>query len=328
MESSFTVPIIDLTCFGRSDDESSKEQLRVAKDLREACSRVGFFYISGHGCSAEIITDNFEAMKQFFDLDSSHKLNLDAKKSPLYRGYNSIQTGAHSCTPEDKGALPDLKESFTIGAENVTDKNPSSPMHGPNQWPSPDILPNFEEAVRRYWDAILRVVAPKLMKALAMSLDLENDLFFLNQCDNPVAQMVMLRYPPAPSDERRGCGTHTDCGFLTILAQDDVEGLEVQRRTDGTWMSAPPVEGTFIVNLGDMAARWTNDLYQSTPHRVRAPTSQTRHSIPFFLNCNFDTRVECLPGCGEPKYPPTEAGKYILEKLGLMHMLVESDVQT
>ena len=103
---------------------------------------------------------------------------------------------------------------------------------------------------------------------------------------------------------------------MTILAQDTVEGLEVQR-TDGTWMAAPPIENTFLVNMGDMTQRWTNDLYQSTPHRVKSST-KTRHSIPFFLNCNFDSQVECLPGCGEPNYPRTEAGRYILEKLGLM----------
>ena len=121
---------------------------------------------------------------------------------------------------------------------------------------------------------------------------------------------------------------------MTILAQqDNVAGLEVQPSNSTVWMPAPPIPDTFVVNLGDMAARWTNDLYQSTPHRVQSPslsnntqsetTARTlaRHSIPFFLNCNFDTRVECLPGCGEPKYPPTLAGEYILEKLGLMYML-------
>ncbi len=108
------------------------------------------------------------------------------------------------------------------------------------------------------------------------------------------------------------------------MAQENVAGLEIQR-TDGTWMTAPPIEGAFVVNLGDMAARWTNDVYQSTPHRVFS-SSQTRHSIPFFLNCNFDTKVECLIPGVEPKYAPTEAGRYILEKLGLMHMMPADSV--
>ncbi|KAI2498334.1 hypothetical protein MHU86_16145 [Fragilaria crotonensis] len=247
--------------------------------------------------------------------DSSEKLSLDAKNSPLYRGYNSIQTGGHSCTPEEKSVLPDLKESFTIGAETLT-KEMSSPMHGPNQWPT--TLPEFEPAMRRYWDTLLGTVAVRIMKALALSLNQDVD-FFLKQCDNPVAQMVLLRYPGTEEDQRRGCGAHTDCGFLTILAQDSVEGLEVQR-TDGVWISAPPVDDAFIVNLGDMAARWTNDIYQSTPHRVKSNT-ETRHSIPFFLNCNFECQVETLEGCGESKYPPTQAGAYILQKLGLMYLL-------
>jgi isopenicillin N synthase-like dioxygenase len=321
------VPVIDLSCFavedsnsdnnssGTTNQQQQEEQARVAHELYEACSKIGFFYIRGHGCPPDIQSKAFEAVNELFD--SEEKLAMNATKSPLYRGYNSVQTGAHSCTPEDRDALPDLKESFTIGAEDVPDKV-SSPMHGPNQWPT--TLPNFGPAMRAYWDMLLSTVAVRLMRALALSLKLD-DSFFLNRCDHPVAQMILLRYPGTPTArERRGCGTHTDCGFLTVLAQDNVEGLEVQR-ADGTWMSAPPLENTFVVNLGDMAARWTNDVYQSTPHRVYS-SQQTRHSIPFFLNCNFDTRVECLVDGDEvAKYPPTEAGRYILEKLGLMHMI-------
>lgn len=306
-----TVPVVDLSCF--EDGGSMEDQAQVAKMLFDACSQIGFFYVKGHGCPKTVRHDAFRASMQMFD--SSEKVSLDAKNSPLYRGYNGIQTGGHSCTPEEKGALPDLKESFTIGAECLT-KDKSSPMHGPNQWPT--TLPEFEPAMRLYWETLIGTVAVRIMKALAMSLNQEVD-FFLKQCDNPVAQMVLLRYPGTEEDQRRGCGAHTDCGFLTILAQDAVEGLEVQR-TDGTWISAPPIEDTFIVNLGDMAAQWTNDVYQSTPHRVSSNT-ETRHSIPFFLNCNFECQVEALEGCGEPKYPPTQAGSYILQKLGLMYLL-------
>ena len=159
------------------------------------------------------------------------------------------------------------------------------------------------------------------MRALAMSLDLEDIDFFCKNCNDPVAQMVLLRYPPNDEKKDGGHGAHHDCGFLTILAQEEgTEGLSV-RRNDGTWVSAQPIPGTFVVNLGDMAACWTNDLYKSTEHRVfNTSTTRNRHSIPFFINCNFDCRVECLSD--EPaKYSPTTAGEYIMKKLGLMHML-------
>jgi len=110
------------------------------------------------------------------------------------------------------------------------------------------------------------------------------------------------------------------------LAQDEVEGLQV-RKANGTWMSAPPVKGAFVVNLGDMAAQWTNDLYKSTQHRVyNASSTHARHSIPFFINCNFDTQVSCIPSCrndqdNKAKYDTVSAGEYILKRLGLMHMM-------
>lgn len=314
-----TVPIIDLSCFDGSGSTNQNEKLRVAKELRQACSEVGFFYIEGHGCPAQVVDEAFASLKDLFNSDERKK--LEARNSPLYRGYNSILTGAHSCTPEDKGALPDLKESFTLGAE-VKPGAQDSPMHGPNQWPQS--LPQFEPAMRSYWVHLLGCVAERLMRALALSLDLD-ETFFINQCDNPVAQMVLLRYPPQQVEatearNRIGCGAHTDCGFLTILSQD-APGLEVMRK-DGSWLEVAHKEGKFVVNLGDMAAYWTNDFYKSTTHRVGS-SSTLRHSIPFFVNCNFDATVKCLEGCcgDHPKYPPTKAGAYILEKLGLMHIV-------
>ena len=157
-----------------------------------------------------------------------------------------------------------------------------SPMHGPNQWPADSVCKAFKANMQEYWDVLLRRVSIRLMRALAMSLDLEDIDFFCKNCNDPVAQMVLLRYPPNDEKKRRGCGAHHDCGFLTILAQEEgTEGLEV-RRNDGTWVSAQPIPGTFVVNLGDMAACWTNDLYKSTEHRVfNTSTTRNRHSIPF-----------------------------------------------
>ena len=121
----------------------------------------------------------------------------------------------------------------------------------------------------------------------------------------------------------------TDCGFLTILAQD-LPGLEVQDRQTKQWTSVKPLEDAFVVNLGDMAARWTNDAYTSTKHRVYNTNESTRYSVPFFCNCNFDAPVKCILDNGgknknnqqeEAKYEPTTAGTYILGRLGLMRLV-------
>ena len=318
--SSFTIPIIDVSAFAVDSGGDDLEERRSAAglELRKACSEVGFCYIKGHGCPDELLSSTFQSLKDLFDLPKEVKENLLATNNKLYRGYNAVG-GAHSCTPDEKSALPDLKQSFTLGAEG--DK---SPMHGPNQFPPRNVCPGFETTVRKYWSNLLDVVAVRLMRALASSLNLDLD-YFCKNCDDPVAQMVMLRYPPN-REARRGCGAHTDCGFLTILAQEDgTEGLEV-RSTDGNWVKAPALPGTFVINLGDMAAYWSNDLYQSTEHRVfNSSSTRSRHSIPFFINLNFDCRVGCLPGCcnddAPAKYPPVTAGEYIMEKLGLMHMM-------
>lgn len=313
------VPIIDLSSFG--PDGSEADRRAAADALRDAAENVGFFYITGHDCPPEIHDEMMNLAKIFFDLPSKTKAELEACKNPLYRGYNSIETGAHTCTPGDSADNPpDLKESFTIGAEPLPEL--TSPMHGPNQWPSEDDCKGFERAVRTYWDTLSHRVAPRLMHALALSLDLPTD-FFKSKAIHPHSQMVLLRYPPNKEKNRRGCGAHTDCGFLTILTQDQ-DGLEVQRK-DGKWVPAPVIPGTFVVNIGDMLAHWTNDRYKSTSHRVsNFSETETRYSIPFFFAVDYDTQVESIPSCQNYRngvvYEPCKSGEYILGKLGLMHL--------
>jgi isopenicillin N synthase-like dioxygenase len=156
-------------------------------------------------------------------------------------------------------------------------------------------------------------------RGFALDLGIEED-FFTPLTDRPMATLRMLRYPsrdPAAPPEALGAGTHTDYGNITLLATDGVAGLEVRRR-DGTWIEAPSVPNALVVNIGDLLMRWTNDIYVSTPHRVRQPELR-RHSLAFFVDPNPDANVAVLPAClapgQSPKYPPVTGAEYLRQRL-------------
>ncbi|VTL99196.1 oxidoreductase [Pseudomonas aeruginosa] len=130
----------------------------------------------------------------------------------------------------------------------------------------------------------------------------------------------LIHYPPAAdrqSADQPGAGAHTDYGCVTLLYQDAAGGLQVQNR-QGEWIDAPPIDGTFVVNIGDMMARWSNDRYRSTPHRVLSPRGVDRYSMPFFAEPHRDTEIRCLPGCFDadnpPRYPPTTCGEWLTSR--------------
>jgi isopenicillin N synthase-like dioxygenase len=136
-----------------------------------------------------------------------------------------------------------------------------------------------------------------------------------------MATLGPLHYPPQRGridESQLGAGAHTDYGCLTILAQDGVEGLQV-RNVQGEWIDAPPIAGTFVVNIGDMMARWTNDLFASTKHRVINRSGQERYSLPFFYDPEYDAEVVCLETCSgpdnPPRYPPTTGLQHLLDMI-------------
>jgi isopenicillin N synthase-like dioxygenase len=316
------IPLVDLSCFAPCDnyEERLPERLEVAAQLREACKSIGFFYVKGHGMSNETIHGAFQAAHDFFALPQDVKDTLHVQNNPLWRGYTGV--GGQSCrTDEDK---PDLKETFTVGEEG-TEGMEKSPLHGPNQWPDETQCPGFSTLLKKYHKEIYRVVAMRILRALAVSLNQEEE-YFTRQSDNAVANLALLYYPHDPSivnedEKRQGCGAHTDWGFMTMLVQDS-EGLQVLHK-DGRWIHAPPIQDAFLVNIGNMAARWTANLYKSTVHRVyNMSSTRSRISIPFFITPNYDTKIVTFPDCAEETgnhYPPFKCGDYIMKQLGLMY---------
>ncbi|MCO5978211.1 isopenicillin N synthase family dioxygenase [Ideonella oryzae] len=295
------LPLIDIRGLRGADPVA---QRAVADQLRQACLNHGFFYVTHHGIDAALIAQVFAASQRFFDLGMDDKLAVDKRLSPCNRGYEPLKAQTL-----ESGAPPDLKESFYIGAEVPPDDPRVQAGRfntGPNQWPA--ALPDFAPVMTRYHAAAL-ALGETLMRGLALSLDLPPDHFDA-YLEDPSATLRLLHYPPQPANPQpgeKGCGAHTDFGGITLLLQDDAGGLQVWDSQQRHWIDAPPVPGAFVVNIGDLLARWTNDRYVSTLHRVINLSGRERYSVPFFFTGNLQHRVECLPTClapGEaPKYP-------------------------
>jgi isopenicillin N synthase-like dioxygenase len=190
------------------------------------------------------------------------------------------------------------------------------PLDGPNQWPE---LADFRAPVEAY-ERAMRGFCLRLLPLLARALRLSPN-WFASFFEQPTTFLRLLHYPPqspdAP-DDAFGSAPHTDYGFITILAQDGRGGLEVRRR-DGTWLKAHPIPGTWVVNVADMLARWTNGRWQSTPHRVRNISGGDRYSCPYFFDMSMDSVIATLPTChgpsDPPKFPPVRYGDYLMERL-------------
>jgi isopenicillin N synthase-like dioxygenase len=153
-----------------------------------------------------------------------------------------------------------------------------------------------------------------------LALGLEEG-YFDHWLNTPMTTLGLLHYPPQLgriTQAQIGAGAHSDYGCLTMLAQDAAGGLQV-RNASGDWVDAPPVPGSFVVNIGDMMERWTNGVFTSTLHRVVNVSGLERYSLPYFFDPDFNAEVVCLQTClapGEtPKYPPTTSGRHLLDMI-------------
>ena len=297
------LPVIDVSGLSSPDLTCRRH---VAALIRQACEDRGFFYITGHGVPDDLIADVLAGARALFELPDDAKQAVHKANSPANRGYEPL--GGQTLEP---GAPPDLKEGFYIGA----DAAPGRFNTGANQWPAE--LPWLEPVMLAYHRA-LTALAERLMSGIALSLDMPEDAF-AGFGHDPIAILRLLHYPVQPPLALgKGAGAHTDFGALTILLQDRVGGLEVYDQAAQDWTPAPPVAGTYVVNLGDMIARWTNDRYRSTPHRVVNRSGRRRYSVPFFFSGSPDYVIDCLPACLAPgeaaKYPPTTVEAHMKER--------------
>lgn len=304
------IPLIDLAAF-QGQDLAAQQQ--VATELRQACMQVGFFYIVNHGVSQSIIDEAFAQAERFFALPLPEKMQIHIAHSPHHRGYVPLLE-----ENTDPNAGGDLHEAFDCALDlppDDPDLQAGQVLYGPNVYPD---LPEFRPAIQAYYWAMYDLGC-KLFRAFALALDLPTD-FFAAKITKPLAQLRLLHYPPQTGEldpQQIGTGAHSDYECFTILAQDQVGGLQVLN-TAGDWIAASPIPGSFVVNLGDQMARWTNDLFASTVHRAINQSGRARYSIPYFFGPNYSTSLAVLPSCITPErpaqYAPITAGDYILSR--------------
>jgi len=313
------IPLVDLSGFRHGDEG---DQRRVAACVAEACQETGFLVISEHGVARPIQTELYRQGLRFFDQNLTEKMEVRRPRNDQNRGY--IPYGEETLARmHGIDTPPDYKEVFAIGPDSHPETDyytgvDAYPAFAPNLWP--DAPASLRPAMLSYYSA-METLMRLLAEVFAMALSLPSD-YFTSRLDKHTSQLRLLHYPPPPetlAENQLRCGEHTDLGMMTILRNESTPGGLQIRSRQGKWIDAPAKDDSFVVNLGDMMMRWTNNHWISTPHRVAVPlqserTHSRRLSIGFFAGPNYDSVIECLPGClkdGEtPVYPPVTVHDY------------------
>lgn len=332
----FQIPVIDLSPLWKTSTTSSTDKLKVIEDFTYAFQELGFAYIINHRVPQTIINDALTQLRRFHALPIEEKNKI--RLNQWHRGYLPLASYQVKTEKKSKGVLvenvkavvkaPNQSESFIINHEHFEgppflDETElyDRYLQGPNQWPQG--MPDFRDAVLAYYHQ-LEILALELTKVFFAASNVEFGRFAAHFL-RPSIGLRMLHYPPQPDpvpDGVFGSAPHCDHGFITILAQDDVGGLEVKTPT-GEWIAAPNVvgksgESAFLINLGDSASKWTNDCLRATPHRVINRSGSDRYSIVFFwdpqLDLLIDTRdlgTRWCPAESEPIYKPQSYGEHL-----------------
>jgi isopenicillin N synthase-like dioxygenase len=299
------IPVIDVAAL-RAGSASALQS--VARQMREAAEAVGFFYIRNHGIPQAVLDATDRAARRFFACPLEDKLQVE----PLDRHRGFLSVG--QAKMYDKAKI-DLKESFIWGldiAEDDPDYRAGNRMFGPNRWPR--FVPEMRPAFNAFFDAA-NACGKMVLTAFAASLEVAPD-YFTRCFAKPVTRGSVVYYPPQPPDageDQFGVAPHTDYGTITFVYQDDVGGLQVYSSARREWLTAHPIPGTLVVNVGDLLARWTNDSFRSTPHRVVNKSGRERLSIAAFVDPDFHTPIVPVVKPGEAaRYEAVTCGEYIL----------------
>jgi isopenicillin N synthase-like dioxygenase len=295
-------------------DASAEEQSAV---MAAACAESGFFRVPLASVPRGVADAAWDAAEEFFARPVEERRRIEFPEPGYPYGYSPFGHETLARSLGDGDGVADLKESLSVGPD----------CGGPTRWSddeewirSPSLWPERPVGLRDAWEAYYRAlsrVAEQLMAVMAVALELPAD-HFVSLIDRSITSMRAIHYPArsSPPEGALRAGAHTDYGTLTILRTDGVPGLQIEER-DGSWVDVEHDPDSFVVNLGDSIAQWTNDRWRSTMHRV-VPTEEERMSFAFFHMANWDAVIECLPTCRvageEPRHSPVKAGPWLLSK--------------
>lgn len=307
------IPVIDYGPYFAGEPGALE---RLVPQVRHACENVGFFYIAGHGVPDDVVDDAFAAARRFHALPLDEKLALRLNAWNI--GYLPINASVQGASTVHKATRPNQNESFFISHDRGPDHPEvvaGVPLRGCNQWPPS--LPDIRQPMVRYFKT-LGAMCDRMLPAFARALDMPADTFTPLFANDGHHNLRFLHYPPQDADEDNlfGQAPHTDNSFMTALARTEVPGLAV-RLPSGEWFPPPIISGTFLINLGNMMRRFSNDRFLSTPHGVLNESGTDRYSIAYFHSPNPDATIACLPSCvgadNPARYAPAVYRELVLE---------------
>jgi len=285
MSSASPLPVLDISGF--REDPDGPAGAAFVEELQRTFHEIGAAYLVGHGVPDQVVADVRAAAEEFFALPEPERLAIENVNSPQFRGYTRLGN-------EHTNGLRDLRDQVDVGRElPVPEIGPDDPawlrLRGPNLWP--EGLPQFRTAATA-WNAALEEVGHVLIRAVALALGQPVDHFDAAVAPPEILTKI-IRYP-APSEDfpsDQGVGSHTDGGFLTLLHQDAVGGLEAE--VHGVWTAVPARPGAFVVNIGEMLQLVSQGYFRATVHRVVSPPKGVqRISVAYFFNPKFEAKVE------------------------------------
>lgn len=306
-------PLVDITPLGADPTHGP-----TVAAIADACARHGFFVVSGHGVPADVIAAMDRVTRDFFHLTVEEKTRFSGGTPVGRLGYRALGL-TNTAASLGRRTPADLVETFGIVNVSIGTRYA---VH--NIWP---LTPaDFRAAWSAYWGAMERV-QEMLLRCFEAALSLPQG-WFADKFDNAGSSLKANFYPaqtvsPLPGQQRRGA--HTDFGFMTLLYQDDAPGGLQVEVAPGQWADVPHLPGTLVVNVADLLSRWTNGRWISSMHRVANPEPgahcRERISVPFFVNPNEETIIDCIPGCeSATPQPPVTAGEWVAAKYGMSTM--------
>lgn len=306
-----SVPIIDISAL--ASNSSEQERLNLAQVFENVYTNIGFAYIVNHGISQQEIDDIFQQARLFHALPESEK-NL-IKQNKYARGYVPMGNSTLKLSTLGSAKTANQSAGFILGPEISEKDYGKTNFHGPNQWPKEKLLPEFRTVLVEYNQKLISLIQD-LIRVFSWVL-CKNHTRLDNYFANPTTFLRLQYYPAQPDiipEHQYGMPPHTDYGALTLLAQDNVGGLQV-KQPNGTWLDVSPIPGAFILNTGDMMRRISNNRLIATPHRVINISGKERYSIPFFFEPDLEAQITPVISQNEQSlYEPITYGDYLLER--------------